>query len=204
MNNKRKAAIAAVATAAVVAGAIVVYKLREPEIHKTYLPIALEHRKTLKSEFAKHGIFFGFAVGAGSFESPNDIPESVTQASGAAALAMELLADVRGTQIKQEEYPPEKVADITWVTKDKIIAAARMYATEKPARINGHLATDQIGRNTSYAIQAKVALRLITGNIDVEGGDLIAGGSHPEIVSACALGLNEKLNPEQRKKQLKK
>jgi len=45
---------------------------------------------------------------AGSFESPKDIPESVTQASGAAALAMELLADVRGTQIKQEEYPPEK------------------------------------------------------------------------------------------------
>jgi heterodisulfide reductase subunit A-like polyferredoxin len=45
---------------------------------------------------------------AGSFESPKDIPESVTQASGAAAQAMELLADVRGTQIKQEEFPPEK------------------------------------------------------------------------------------------------
>jgi heterodisulfide reductase subunit A-like polyferredoxin len=45
---------------------------------------------------------------AGSFESPKDIPESVTQASGAAAQAMELLADVRGTQIKQEEYPLEK------------------------------------------------------------------------------------------------
>jgi heterodisulfide reductase subunit A len=45
---------------------------------------------------------------AGSFESPKDIPESVTQASGAAALAMEFLAEVRGTQIKKEEYPPEK------------------------------------------------------------------------------------------------
>lgn len=45
---------------------------------------------------------------AGSFESPKDIPESVVQASGAATLAMELLADVRRTQIKQEEYPPEK------------------------------------------------------------------------------------------------
>ncbi|MBL7146277.1 MAG: FAD-dependent oxidoreductase [Phycisphaerae bacterium] len=52
---------------------------------------------------SREGIFL-----AGSFESPKDIPESVTQASGAAALAMELLADVRGTQIKQEEYPPEK------------------------------------------------------------------------------------------------
>ena len=45
---------------------------------------------------------------AGAFESPKDIPESVTQASGAAALAMELLADVRGTQIVEEKFPPEK------------------------------------------------------------------------------------------------
>ncbi len=45
---------------------------------------------------------------AGAFEGPKDIPESVTQASGAAALAMELLADVRGTQVEQEQFPPEK------------------------------------------------------------------------------------------------
>jgi len=45
---------------------------------------------------------------AGAFEGPKDIPESVTQASGAAALAMELLADVRGTQIEPERFPPEK------------------------------------------------------------------------------------------------
>jgi len=45
---------------------------------------------------------------AGAFESPKDIPESVTQASGAAAQAMELLADVRGTQVEEKKYPPEK------------------------------------------------------------------------------------------------
>jgi len=45
---------------------------------------------------------------AGAFESPKDIPESVTQASGAAAMAMELLADVRGTEIEPEQFPPEK------------------------------------------------------------------------------------------------
>jgi len=45
---------------------------------------------------------------AGAFESPKDIPESVTQASGAAAQAMELLADVRGTQVEDKKYPPEK------------------------------------------------------------------------------------------------
>ncbi|HLB73400.1 MAG TPA: FAD-dependent oxidoreductase, partial [Sedimentisphaerales bacterium] len=45
---------------------------------------------------------------AGAFESHKDIPESVTQASGAAALAMELLADVRGAEITPEIFPPEK------------------------------------------------------------------------------------------------
>ncbi|MFQ6035950.1 MAG: FAD-dependent oxidoreductase, partial [Sedimentisphaerales bacterium] len=45
---------------------------------------------------------------AGLFQGPKDIPESVTQASGAAAEAMELLADVRGSQVEDKEYPPEK------------------------------------------------------------------------------------------------
>jgi heterodisulfide reductase subunit A len=45
---------------------------------------------------------------AGVFEGPKDIPESVMQASGAAAQAMELLADVRGTQVEDKQYPPEK------------------------------------------------------------------------------------------------
>jgi heterodisulfide reductase subunit A len=52
---------------------------------------------------SRDGVFL-----AGAFESPKDIPESVVQASGAAARAMELLADVRGTQVKDKEYPPEK------------------------------------------------------------------------------------------------
>ena len=45
---------------------------------------------------------------AGLFEGPKDIPESVMQASGAAAQAMELLADVRGTQVEEKVYPPER------------------------------------------------------------------------------------------------
>ncbi len=45
---------------------------------------------------------------AGAYEGPKDIPESVVQASGAAARAMELLADVRGSEVKEKEYPNEK------------------------------------------------------------------------------------------------
>jgi heterodisulfide reductase subunit A-like polyferredoxin len=48
---------------------------------------------------------------AGAFQEPKDIPESVAQASGAAACAMEKLAPVRGTMIKRHEYPWER--DVT-------------------------------------------------------------------------------------------
>jgi heterodisulfide reductase subunit A-like polyferredoxin len=45
---------------------------------------------------------------AGAFETPMDIPETVMGASSAAALAMEDLADVRGTMVVEKEYPPER------------------------------------------------------------------------------------------------
>jgi len=44
----------------------------------------------------------------GPFSEPKDIPETVTEASGTAALAMGLLAPARGELIKEKEYPPEK------------------------------------------------------------------------------------------------
>jgi len=47
----------------------------------------------------------------GAFESPKDIPETVCQASGAAAYASEILSSSRGTLLRTEEFPPER--DIT-------------------------------------------------------------------------------------------
>ncbi len=44
---------------------------------------------------------------AGSFQEPKDIPETVTQASAAASLSMELLANVRNTMITKKSYPAE-------------------------------------------------------------------------------------------------
>jgi heterodisulfide reductase subunit A-like polyferredoxin len=48
---------------------------------------------------------------AGAFQEPKDIPESVAQASAAAACAMAELAPVRGTQLVRHEYPWER--DVT-------------------------------------------------------------------------------------------
>jgi heterodisulfide reductase subunit A-like polyferredoxin len=44
----------------------------------------------------------------GAFESPKDIPETVAQASGAAAFASSDIAEARGTLLYREELPPEK------------------------------------------------------------------------------------------------
>ncbi len=44
----------------------------------------------------------------GVFEAPKDIPDTVAQASAAAAGASAALAEVRGTRIKTREYPPER------------------------------------------------------------------------------------------------
>jgi len=58
------------------------------------------------TETSEPGIFV-----CGAFAAPKDIPESVAQASGAAAKAMSLIASERGKEIVEKEYPPEK--DVT-------------------------------------------------------------------------------------------
>ncbi|MCK4359529.1 MAG: FAD-dependent oxidoreductase, partial [Candidatus Cloacimonetes bacterium] len=54
-------------------------------------------------ETTRPGVFI-----CGPAVSPKDIPETVMQSSGAVAEAAELLADVRGTEIIEKIYPPER------------------------------------------------------------------------------------------------
>ena len=51
---------------------------------------------------SRPGVFVG-----GAFQEPKDIPETVTQASGAASMAMELLASARNTLVTKKSYPEE-------------------------------------------------------------------------------------------------
>ncbi|MBS7632827.1 CoB--CoM heterodisulfide reductase iron-sulfur subunit A family protein [Candidatus Bathyarchaeota archaeon] len=55
------------------------------------------------TETSKPGVFV-----CGAFSGPKDIPESVAQASAAAAKAMEVIASERGTEVAVKEYPPER------------------------------------------------------------------------------------------------
>ncbi len=52
---------------------------------------------------SKPGIFV-----CGAFSAPKDIPESVAQASGAAAKAMSIIASARGTQVTAAKLPAGK------------------------------------------------------------------------------------------------
>jgi len=70
------------------------------------------------------------------------------------------------------EYPPERVAEITWVPKEKIIQAARLFATEKPSCITIVVAIEQNADSLSTC-RAIAMLSAVTGNIDVPGGNLI-------------------------------
>ena len=55
------------------------------------------------AETSREGVYV-----AGPFAEPKDIPETVMQASAAAAQALALLRDARGTLITPKTYPPEK------------------------------------------------------------------------------------------------
>lgn len=74
-------------------------------------------------------------------------------------------------QLKErvQEYPPDKVADITGVPAAQIIEVSRAFAKAKPASLGWGLAIDQNPNGVQLG-HALLALIAITGNIDVPGG----------------------------------
>ena len=76
-------------------------------------------------------------------------------------------------QERVRNFPPEKVADITWVPKDKIIDAARFYAESHPSAIHWGASIDMMTTTTPTA-HAITLLWCITGNVDKPGGNVFA------------------------------
>lgn len=98
----------------------------EEEFDMIVLSLGLEPSATLQEQAERMGVVlnrWGFAqteelhpldtsrpgvfVG-GAFQEPKDIPDTVMQASAAAARAMSLLAPARGSRVKVKTYPPER------------------------------------------------------------------------------------------------
>ncbi|MDP6978741.1 MAG: molybdopterin-dependent oxidoreductase [Myxococcota bacterium] len=99
-----------------------------------------------------------------------------------------------------DEYPLERVADITGVDPESIAEAARIYATADGAVIPWTPITDQQLDSTS-GIRLQSILRAITGNLDVVGGEMLSG-LHPGWRTEAELQLHDAISPEQRAKQL--
>ena len=72
-----------------------------------------------------------------------------------------------------EQYPLDRVAEITWVPKKDIQAAARFFAQSKPASIHWGLPIDSTPGITPTA-QAITALWCITGNLEVPGEEMLS------------------------------
>lgn len=99
-----------------------------------------------------------------------------------------------------QEYPVERVAEITGVPAEQIRAAARMYAGARSACIPWSPTTDQQVSSTS-AIRCQSMLQAICGHLDIPGGGLLYG-FNDEYLTESRLELHEALAPEQRAKQL--
>ncbi|WP_394659113.1 molybdopterin-dependent oxidoreductase [uncultured Novosphingobium sp.] len=70
------------------------------------------------------------------------------------------------------EWTPERTSEVTGIPAELIVAAARTYATSKPARLSFGVAATQIGEGASRsALLGQAILRAITGNLDVLGGE---------------------------------
>lgn len=81
-----------------------------------------------------------------------------------------------------QEYPPDRVAEITWIPGDKIVQAARWYATLKPSTLPFGVADCQIGGGAvKSSVLTKSILRAITGCLEVKGGNVL--GVFPQHVN---------------------
>ncbi|MCL2493159.1 MAG: molybdopterin-dependent oxidoreductase [Clostridiales bacterium] len=79
-----------------------------------------------------------------------------------------------------QEYPPKKVAEITWVKEEDIIRAARLYAAASSASLEIGCAIEHYP-NSFDAVRSILFLPGLTGNFDTPGGFIQATEILPDI-----------------------
>jgi len=97
------------------------------------------------------------------------------------------------------QYPLDRVEEITWVKKELIREAARIYATTKPACINWGVPTEQT-LNCTDCTRLLTGLMALTGNLDGPGGNVFF--VPPPVRTVSEFSRHRDLPPEQRKKRL--
>ncbi len=85
------------------------------------------------------------------------------------------------------EYTPEKVEDITGVSVHKIRAAARLYATSKPAAIIYSMGITQHTTGVDN-VKSTANLAMLCGNMGVPGGGVNPLRGQNNVQGACDMG----------------
>jgi formate dehydrogenase alpha subunit len=86
-----------------------------------------------------------------------------------------------------KEYTPEKVEEISGIPADDLRAAARMYATHKPAAILYAMGITQHTSGTDN-VKSCANLAMLTGNMGVAGGGVNPLRGQNNVQGACDLG----------------
>ena len=85
------------------------------------------------------------------------------------------------------EYIPERVEEISGISADDLRAAARMYATNKPAAILYAMGITQHTTGTDN-VKSCANLAMLTGNMGVAGGGVNPLRGQNNVQGACDLG----------------
>jgi anaerobic selenocysteine-containing dehydrogenase len=103
------------------------------------------------------------------------------------------------------QYPLDRVAEITHVPAESIAAAARFYAKSKPASIQWGVPIDMTGAITPLC-QAMASLWALTGNLDQPGGNIFARFAFDAVAYALpgAEGVIKLKNKDQDKPRIGK
>ena len=99
------------------------------------------------------------------------------------------------------DYPPERVADLTRVPVEQVVAAARLIATSRRAIVHGSNGLCQSGKMAVQAGRALACLIAITGNVGRPGAHGLSGPPRDIVANGDAV-LCDALPAEQRAKRL--
>ena len=100
-----------------------------------------------------------------------------------------------------QQYTPSKVSEITWVSPELIVEAARMYARSRPACIEIAATLDEVIDPIQLS-RAVAILGSVTGNIDVPGGNIFPHAAGQVSIDSNAFILLDRVSPELQKKRL--
>ena len=100
-----------------------------------------------------------------------------------------------------KEYPLDKVTKITGISSEKIRETARMYASSKPAVFVEGMGVEH-QQNVAEILHARWILAAITGNLDIDGGEMFRPHQYPGVISNREIQLSDKLSADQKAKQI--